>query len=319
VPSGLVQEREAGTGRPAGHSGITLRELRVLRALIATGTATAAADQLGISQPAVSRAVAQLEERLERALFQRDSGRLVPTAEALEIDAELDPLFAALKRIENAAERLPAPDAPLRLAAPPTIAHRFLPGPVADLARDLPDQVIQLDVLSSDVLVTYVAEGRVDIAVSDIEPNHAGVRVEPFRASRAVCLMPRDHPLAAKAVVRPADLDGLPYVAQTRRHSARIAKDKVFATAGVQPRLTIETATVVSAAELVREGMGIALINPFPTVLRLDPSLVTRRFEPAITLQTSFLMPVGTRLSPPARAFMAKVRLRAKASPTEDD
>jgi DNA-binding transcriptional LysR family regulator len=138
--------------------------------------------------------------------------------------------------------------------------------------------VIQLDVLSSDVLVPYVAEGRVDTAVSDIEPNHAGVRVEPFRASRAVC-----------------------------------------ATAGVQPRLTIETATVVSAAELVREGKGIALINPCPTVLRLDPSLITRRFEPAITLQASFLMPVGARLSPPARAFMAKVRLRAKASPTEDD
>jgi DNA-binding transcriptional LysR family regulator len=292
-------------------SGVTLRELRVLRAIVTTGTATAAADLLGISQPAASRALAQLEDRLGRVLFARESGRLLPTPEALGVDAELDLLFTVLSRIENPDLRAPDPTVPLRIAAPPTIAHRFLPGPVADFARRYPDQSILIDVLSSDVLVTQVAEGRVDIALSDAEPNHAGVRVEPFRASQIVCLMQKAHPLAAKAVITPADLDGIAYVAQTRRHSARVAKDRALAAAGVQPRITIETATVVSAAELVREGLGVALINPFPTALRLDPSLTTRPFEPTITLQTSFLSPVGTRHSPATLAFMAMVRARA--------
>jgi DNA-binding transcriptional LysR family regulator len=292
-------------------SGVTLRELRVLRAIVTTGTATAAADLLGISQPAASRALAQLEDRLGRVLFSRESGRLLPTPEALGVDAELDLLFTVLSRIENPDLRAPDPTVPLRIAAPPTIAHRFLPGPVADFARRYPDQSILIDVLSSDVLVTQVAEGRVDIALSDAEPNHAGVRVEPFRASQIVCLMQKAHPLAAKAVITPADLDGIAYVAQTRRHSARVAKDRALAAAGVQPRITIETATVVSAAELVREGLGVALINPFPTALRLDPSLTTRPFEPTITLQTSFLSPVGTRHSPATLAFMAMVRARA--------
>ncbi|CAN5728179.1 LysR family transcriptional regulator [soil metagenome] len=302
--------------RSAVRSGLTLRELRVLRALVATGTTTAAAEHLGMSQPAVSRAVAQLEERLGRVLFRRDGGRLAPTGEALDIDAELDPLFAALERIENAAERMPDTSVPLTIAAPPTIAHRFLPGPVADLARQYPEQTILVDVLSSDVLVTQVAEGRVDIALSDAEPHHAGVRVEAFRASRVVCLMPRDHPLAARDSVTPADLDGAAYVAQTRRHSARAATDRALAAARARPRLTIETATVVSAAELVREGLGVALINSFPTTLRLDPALVTRPFMPAITLQTSFLSPAGVRPSPARRAFMAMVRVRAEASLT---
>ncbi len=299
-------------------SGVTLRELRVLRAIVTTGTATAAAELLGISQPAVSRAVAQLEDRLGRVLFARESGRLIPTPEALGVDAELDILFTVLARIENPAQRAPDPTVPMRIAAPPTIAHRFLPGPVADFARRFPDQTIMIDVLSSDVLVTQVAEGHVDIALSDAEPNHAAVRVEPFRESHVVCLMRREDPLAAKFVIRPSDLDGRDYVAQTRRHSARVAKDRALAAAGVQPRITIETATVVSAAELVREGLGVALINPFPTALRLDPSLVIRPFEPTITLQTCFLSPAGTRQSSATLAFMAMVRARADLTLTGD-
>lgn len=291
-------------------SGVTLRELRVLRAIVTTGTATAAADLLGISQPAVSRALSQLEDRLDRALFAREGGRLVPTPEALGVDAELDMLFSVLARIENPALRAPDPAVPLRIAAPPTLAHRFLPGPVADFARRYPDHPILIDVLSSDVLVTQVAEGLIDIAISDAEPNHAAVRVEPFYESNVVMLMRIEDPLAGKAVVTPADLDGRAYVTQTRRHSARVAKDRALAAAGVQPRITIETATVVSAAELVREGLGIALINPFPTALRLDTSLVTRPFEPTITLRTSFLSPAGTRHSPATLAFMAMVRAR---------
>ncbi|MGP9789110.1 LysR family transcriptional regulator [Roseinatronobacter sp. NSM] len=297
-------------------SDIRLRELRVLRAIVTAGTTTAAADMLGISQPAVSRALAQLEERLGRVLFSREGGRLLPTAEALGVDAELDILFKVLARIENPDRRAPDPTVPLRIAAPPTIAHRFLPGPVADFARHFPDQNILIDVLSSDVLVTQVAEGRVDIALSDADPNHAGVRVEPFRESHVVCLMKRDHPLASKTVIRPEDLDGRDYVAQTRRHSARVAKDRALAAAGVQPRITIETATVVSAAELVREGLGVALINPFPTALRLDASLTTRPFEPTITLQTSFLSPADIRHSSATLAFMAMVRARANQTQT---
>lgn len=292
-------------------SGVRLRELRVLRAIITTGTTTAAADMLGISQPAVSRALAQLENRLGRVLFAREGGRLLPTPEALGVDAELDILFKVLARIENPDTRAPDPSQPLRIAAPPTIAHRFLPGPIADFARRYPEQTILIDVLSSDVLVTHVAEGRVDIALSDTEPNHAGVRVEPFRAANVVCLMRRDNPLAEKTIIRPEDLDGRAYVAQTRRHSARVAKDRALAAAGVHPIVTIETATVVSAAELVREGLGVALINPFPTALRLDPTLTTRPFEPTITLQTSFLSPADVRHSSAILAFMAMVRARA--------
>ena len=77
----------------------TLRELEVFRSVIRCGKTTAAARQLGISQPAVSRALAQLEARKGEMLFRRDGNRLVPTAEALALDRELEPMFEVLARL----------------------------------------------------------------------------------------------------------------------------------------------------------------------------------------------------------------------------
>lgn len=287
---------------------ITLRELEILRALVATGKTTAAAHRLSISQPAVSRALSRLEQRLDRQLFLRDAGRLLPTSEALAIDAELEPAFAAIARIRERADQRAMQPSILRVAAPPTIAHRFLPGPLAAYARLHPNMRISLDVLSSDVLVTQVAEGRIDLAFADVNTGHAGVRVEPFLTTEAVCLVPRDHALAGRPEITPADLVDQPFIALTRRHSARVAIDAVFAEAGMVCRPVIETSTAVSAAEFVREGLGVTLLNPFPVAGRLGADVAVLPFRPAIRFAASFLLPSSVPVTPAALGFMAHVR-----------
>lgn len=287
---------------------ITLRELEILRALVATGKTTAAAHRLSISQPAVSRALSRLERRLDRQLFFRDAGRLMPTSEALAIDAELEPAFAALARIRERADQRTIQPSTLRVAAPPTIAHRFLPGPLAAYARLHPQMRISLDVLSSDVLVTQVAEGRIDLAFADVDTAHAGVRVEPYLTTEAVCLLPQGHPLCQRKEITPADLVNQPFIALTRRHSARIAIDAVFSEAGMTCRPAIETSTAVSAAEFVREGLGVTLLNPFPVAGRLGRDVVVRPFRPSIRFAASFLLPSSVPVAPAALGFMAHVR-----------
>ncbi|MCA3673517.1 MAG: LysR family transcriptional regulator, partial [Methylobacterium sp.] len=104
----------------------SLRELEILRALITLGKTTAAAAKLNISQPAVSRAIAQLEERTGIVLFRRESGRLLATAEALALHKEAEPIFQTLERLERARWRPVDQEANLRIACPPTLAHHFL-------------------------------------------------------------------------------------------------------------------------------------------------------------------------------------------------
>ena len=287
----------------------TLRELEVLRALVHAGKTTAAAQQLGMSQSAISRSLAQLETVLGRTLFERAGGRLLPTREALAINDELGPVFAALGRIaegNNTPTR--SHTGSLRLVAPPTMAHRFLPRHVARFTKQNPDLEVIFDVLASDSLVTSIAEGRHDVGLTDTEPSHAGVKSSVLIESNAVCALPSHHRLSARDTIHPEDLEDEPFISLTRRHSGRISIDRLFERTGVRRRIVIETATAVSAAEFVREGLGLSLLNPFPIAHQFSSGVVMRRFTPNIPYRTSFLFPSSRPPSPAAQDFMGMVR-----------
>lgn len=290
-------------------SSFTFRELEVLSVLIDAGKTTVAAQILGLSQPAISRSLAHLEKELGRQLFERAGGRLVPTREAFAINEELGPIFAALARIgDRSGPKSASHSGSLRIAAPPTIAHRFLPSRIARFTKHNPDVEVVFDVISSDVLVSSIADGRFDLGLSSMIPSHPGVRAELLLATEAICALPGRHKLVDRKVIQPEDLEGEPFVASMRRHSERIAVDRIFEKAGVRRRMVIETATAVSAAEFVREGLGIAILNPFPIAHQLGSGIVVRPFSPAIPFRTSFLLPSSRPPSPVVAAFMEMTR-----------
>lgn len=300
VQSGQGQDRRTG---------FTLRELEVLRALIETGTSTSAARRLGLSQPAVSRSLAQLEAQLGRQLFDRVSGRLVPTADALVVNEELNSIFAALARIsDRSANRSRSHSGTFRVAAPPTIAHRFMPPWIARFTKANPDLEVFFDVLSGDALITGIAEARYDIAMTDMVPVHEGVRTSLLLGSEAICVLPTRHRLATRDVIQPQDLEGEPFVALTRRHTGRIAVDRLFERAGVERKIVIEAATAVSAAEFVREGLGVALLNPFPIAHQLGTGIVVRPFTPTVQYRTFFIFPSSVPQTPAVIGFMDMIR-----------
>lgn len=286
---------------------VDLRHLEILRALVGTGKTTLAAQRLGTSQSAVSRGLARLEARLGRRLFERLGGRLVPTAEALAMHEQLQPALALIERL-GAGDEQRAACGILRLVAPPTLGHRFLQGCIACFIRAHPRVEIAFDIQASDALITHVAEGRAELGLTDTAPAHAGVRLELLLATDAVCVLPAGHPLAARAVIEPADLDGETFIALTRRHSGRFALDGVLERAGVKPRVIIETATSLSAGEFVREGLGIALLNPFPIADQLGAAVAVRDFRPRIPYRTSFVVSSHAPISAAAAAFMAYTR-----------
>lgn len=296
-----VLEPDAPTARP------TLRELEVLRAVIATRKTTAAAHRLGLSQPAVSRAVTQLEARLSCELFRREGGRLVPTAHALALDQEIEPILAALARLEHW-PRADAGQALLRLAAPPTLAHDFLPPLLTRFLAAENDTAIQMEIGTTTDVVNGVADGRFDVGLTDTTSGHAGVRLEPFRRSQAHVVLPAEHPLAARATLGPHDLHELPFIALTRRFAVRAIFDRLFLDVGAAPRIVVETATSASAFQLVREGVGISLLNPFPLALKDDPSIIFRPFLPQVTYETAFVVPSLASLPACGRRFIEFLR-----------
>jgi DNA-binding transcriptional LysR family regulator len=288
-------------GRPS------LRELEILRAMIATRKMVAAAHLLGISQPAVSRAIASLEARVGRALFSRDGGRLVPTPDAFALEAEAVPLFRALERIAlwpNGG----AVAGVLRLAAAPTLAQFVLPATVAHFREIEPDLVIHVQIGTGTDVINSIAERSADLGIIDAPVSHPGIRVEPFREAVAHCIMPLDHRLAGFNEIVPGDLAGEPMIALSRRFASRVEIDRVFAGSGIARRIVTETTTSIAAVEMVRHGIGITLVNPYPISMGGLDGLVARPFVPAVPYSPSLLFPAVGSVSPLARRVADAVR-----------
>lgn len=285
----------------------SVRELEVLHAVITTRKTTAAAQRLGVSQPAVSRAIGALEARLGRDLFVRDGGRLVPTADAFALDAEAAPIFAALARLEHW-PNTPQSGSVLRIMSSPTITHAFMSPLVIRFLQVEPETRIQMEVGRSTDAVSAVADGTADLGIVDVAIAHAGVRAEPFRQSAAHVLMPSNHPLAAKDRITPLDLAEVPLIAVTRRFSARARIERAFSDYGVEPRVVLEAGTLQFLAEVVKAGVGVAVINPFPIAYTTGPQLTFRPFDPEIEYETSFLFPATGGNLPVARRFVDFVR-----------
>lgn len=295
-----------------------LRELEALRALVTTGTTVGAARRLGISQSAVSRSLSQLEGRVGRSLFIRTSGRIQPTPEALRLNEKLDPLFRTLAEIEGADWAAPDDD-PLRLIVPPTLAHHFVIPRLAGFLRRNPDQRVQLDIQATDVLVTGILDSRYDLGLTSGMIQRTGVTLLPWRRSRIVCAMPDTHPLAKLERVAAEDLEDVDLVEFLGRIGTRSMTDQIFARTGVRPRGVVETATTMAALEMVRAGLGVALMNPFPLLCGKIEGIVSRPFDAPIVYQTSFVVPTGRTPSEAARQFIRYVKLATPKDAYSED
>ena len=285
-----------------------LREFESLRAVVATGTTIGAARRLGISQSAVSRSISQLEARVGRSLFIRRSGRIEPTSDALRLNDKLDPIFETLADIEGAQWATPD-DEPLRLIVPPTLAHHFVISRVASFLKANPGKRLQLDIQATDVLISGILELRYDLGLTSGMIQRSGVDLVPWRRSQVVCAMPQDHPLSQKSIVTPQDLDGVALIEFLRRLGTRAITEQLFARNGVRPHQVAETATNMAALELVREGLGVTLIKPFPLLSSGLEGIVVRPFDAAIYYNTSFVLPSGRPPSELARQFMRFIKL----------
>ena len=289
-----------------------LRELEALRAVVTTGTTIGAARRIGVSQSAVSRALTQLEARVGRSLFIRQSGRIQPTEEALRLNDKLDPIFETLADIEGAAWASPD-STPLRLIVPPTLAHHFVISRVARFLKNNPGKQLQLDIQATDVLVAGILDLRYDLGLTSAMIQRSGVHLVPWRRSNVVCAMPVGHPLTQKEVITPTDLEGVEMIEFLRRLGTRAMTEQIFARAGIHPIQVAETATNMAALELVREGVGVTLINPFPLLTTGVEGVVVRPFDAEIQYHTSFVLPAGQPPSQLARQFMRFIRLTTPA------
>jgi DNA-binding transcriptional LysR family regulator len=290
----------------------SLPEYQALRAVLESGTTARAATRLGLSQSAISRSITSLEARTGRILFERDGGRLVATGEAVQLNHRLDSLFEALDQIDGPPARSRES---LRIIAPPTYTHRYLVSHVASFLKANPHYFISLEVAPSDEVIRGILEDRFDLGLTGVELSRDGVRLTPYRTACAVCVMPHDHPLAAKTTIRPEDLHNEPLISLTHRHARRAQLEKVFLAHRSTPHVMAEVSTSCAAVDLARDGLGLTVVNPFPVYHYRGADVAFRRFDCEMTYRSYFVTHDNRPLPAIARAFMRHLRLHTPSDP----
>jgi DNA-binding transcriptional LysR family regulator len=239
---------------------------------------------LFITQPAISRLIADLEHRSNLKLFVRKPNRLEPTPEAQALYREVDRAFIGLQEIRRTAEAIANKQhGSLRIVAMPVCVDSFLPPLIAEFLQQHPHINIELESAPRIQALDLVRSQRLDLGIVSLSRREdVGLQVQSFCRQQAVCVLPANHRLADKAEIHARDLANEPFISLSRGSPFRARFDEIFIKAGIQRVFSIETRTQRTIYELVRRGAGVAILDPLVTD-SLDLDVVIKPFLPQVT------------------------------------
>jgi DNA-binding transcriptional LysR family regulator len=240
------------------------RALEVFRSTMLTGSATGAADALGVSQPGISRLLKGLEQDIGYKLFKRVSGRLLPTPEALALFKEVERHFSSIAHVYAVAREIrDQRTRRLDVACLPTVGLRFLPTIFSRLTEQHGGALFSLRIESSHGVADLLRSGKSELGfISESTPK---LELETIQNYSTPCfvILPDNHALIAKPVLSFSDFVDVPFIKMddTTITGRRVAQ--AFARAGIIPRAVIETHLTSAVSAAVESGIGLSVVDSF--------------------------------------------------------
>lgn len=241
---------------------LTLRQIEYALAVAHSGSVTAAAARLHVSQPALSNALAEVERQLGRPLFLRRAGAAMrPTAFGREWLAAAAPVLAGAEALARGL----APRATLRLAVFEDLAALHL-APILALLADAEDQARPLPqalVLGFEALDDALAEGRADVALTWELGLSPGIATRPLARIAPRAVLAPSHPLAARPRLHLSDLAEVGLVLTDQGLSVAHMR-ALFARQGLSPRIAYRVASPELMRAYAARGLGVGLAYTHP-------------------------------------------------------
>jgi DNA-binding transcriptional LysR family regulator len=240
---------------------ITLTQLTAFLATVRGGSVTAAADELVVTQPSVSSAIAALGRELGCELFER-AGRGIRLTEA---GSAFRP-FAAyvvglLDEGRQAAREAAALTARrLRIAAVTTAAESFVPPLMREFALRHPDIELALDVGNREYVFERVTSHLADVAISGKPPADERLVAEPLLENRIVCITSADDPAAAAGPVAASALADRAWLLREPGSGTRALGEQFLQERGLTPK-TLTLGSNGAIKQAARAGLGVSLLS----------------------------------------------------------
>jgi LysR family carnitine catabolism transcriptional activator len=283
----------------------SVRQLRAFAAVYHAGQVSAAAEQLALTQPAVTVLLRELEGKLGVKLFDRSSRSLRRTEAAIEAIAYAERVLGELEAMgRSMGELAGAGRGRVRIVATSTVAQTLLPAALAAFLQRHPDVKVEIeDVAPTEFVETLLTE-RVDLGVGTLEAAVPGLRERVFLEDALAAVAPASADFPAGKPITWKQLAALPLVTVRPGYGVRRRIDAAAESAGVQLRIVHEVALLTTAVAMAASGLGVAVVPA--SLLGGSPAggLVARKLtRPAVPRNVAVIHKQERSLSPAANAF----------------
>jgi LysR family transcriptional regulator, hydrogen peroxide-inducible genes activator len=240
-------------------SDVELEQLRQFLKVAEMQNFTRAAEQVGLTQPALSRSIARFEQELGQPMFERQTRKVVLTDAGQLL---LDRARKILTLADDAKAEIcdDGETGRVRVGAIPTVAPYFLPECLQTFQQQYPRSQVIVQEDTTDHLLKKVIDGEVDIAIAALPIALKHLDIEPLFEEELLLVLSRHDPLARKKSIRAEDIEDRPFVLLGEAHCLSDSVVSFCRQKSFHPVSVERTSQLAMVQELVSLGHGVSLV-----------------------------------------------------------
>lgn len=241
---------------------MNLNQLKIFYSAVKAGNLSVAAEELFITQPAVTKGIQRLQEFYELKFIDYVGKKLVLTdaGEVLFKIAEkiFDMETHAEESIRDFQQRKRGH---IRILSSESFGDYYLPEVIIPFCKAFPLVRVSMNILPTELVVENTASLKCDIGFISYPVDHEKLVVREILEDELIIITPRRHPLAGRHMLRAHDLEGQPLIMHEERSAPRQAIDDFIQRHGISVRIPMELSSNRAIKRAVEHGIGIALIS----------------------------------------------------------
>ncbi len=284
---------------------LTLRQLQVFEAVARLASFTRAAEELHLSQPAVSMQIRQLEEAAELPLFEKLGKQIHLTEAGREFFHYSQEIRRQLRELDEVVEALKGVQSGHLRVSVATTANYFATRLLAAFSRRYPGTSFALDVTNRKSLLDQLARNDVDLVIMGKPPEGLDLEATAFMDNPLVIIAPPDHALASATAVPLQRLRDETFVVRERQSGTRIAMERFFDQQGLAFKTGMEMTSNSAIKHAVEAGLGLGVVSIHTLTLELEVGSLAVLDVVGFPIRRHWYLVArhGKRLPPVAQAF----------------
>jgi len=296
----------------------TLRQLQVFEKVASHLNYSRAAEELYLSQPAVSMQIKQLEGHIGLPLFEQMGKKIFLTEAGRELFQYARNISHQIVEMEAVFDEMKGLGQGKLTLSVVNTANYFTPQLLAKFCRRYPGINVNLHVANRDAVLKQLADNSTDLAIMGQPPDGIDVSAESFLDNPLVVIAAPSHPLASIKRVKFSRLATETFLSREQGSGTRSAMERIFADHNIQPHISMEMETNEAIKQAVQAGMGLGILSLHSIELELETKrLVMLNVDHFPLIRHWFVAHRSNkRLSGAALAFKKFLLTKAKVAAT---